>query len=228
MNRSICVIPARGGSKGIPSKNLRMLAGKPMLAWSIEQALATSELAGEVYVSSDSDEILDVAVEYGGKAVKRPPEFSGDKAASESALVHVLEQVDPNKENADFVVFLQATSPIRKPDDISNALKKIRKSNSDSLLSVRVLKDYFIWNQKKESYLPTNFDYKNRRPRQEIDETFLENGSIYIFRPEILYSNHNRLGGKIDIYPMDRIHSIQVDDMDDLEMCEYFLKRYYI
>jgi CMP-N,N'-diacetyllegionaminic acid synthase len=220
--RIVCIIPARGNSKGIPKKNLLPLANKPLLQWSISQAL-DSKLVDEVYVSSDSAEILTLAKKLGAKGIKRPADISGDTASSESALIHAYEEIK-GAGKIDYIVFLQATSPVRKKTDIDDAIKKIQAEHADSLLSVKVLKDYFIW-QKTEAgtFEPTNFDYKNRKRRQDLAATYLENGSIYVFKPEILIQNKNRLGGKICVYEMDPACSFQVDDPSDIKICEYFL-----
>lgn len=224
--RIVCIIPARGGSKGIPHKNLIPLAGKPLVAWSIEHALASRAVAGEVYVSSDSDEILDVARGLGAHAIMRPPALSGDTASSEAALEHALTTIAAQSSTPiELVVFLQPTSPVRARDDIDRAIERLRSSGADSLLSVRPLKDYFIWEQRGDSCAPTNFDYKHRKRRQDLPTTYLENGSIYVFKPEVLRDGHNRLGGRIAVYEMDATRSQQIDNPDDVELCEYFLRK---
>ena len=119
---TVAVIPARGGSKAIPKKNIIDFLGKPLLAWSILQA-KESGVVDEVFVSSDSDEILSVARDYGAIAVKRPDELSTDTISSETALIHVLDYIR-DKEDADpeTIVFLQATSPLREPSDVLGAV----------------------------------------------------------------------------------------------------------
>lgn len=226
MKETICIIPARGGSKGIPKKNILPLAGKPMLAWSILQAKASKTLANNVYVSSDSDEILSVAESFGARAIQRPIEISGDTASSESAIIHAYQEISKTKQ-VDYIVFLQPTSPIRKMDDIENAIQKIKKTGADSLLSVQPLRDYFLWKQQGKSHMSLNFDYKNRKRRQELEVTYLENGSIYIFKPELLLQNNNRLGGNIEVYEMDKMHSVQVDEPAEFKLCEQILKTLY-
>lgn len=222
-----CVIPARGGSKGIPNKNIAEVGGLPLVAWSIKQALSARLLKDSVYVSSDSDIILDVSKRFGAKEIKRPDEISGDLASSESALLHAVDEIEKEQGKLDYVVFLQATSPLRNMDDVENALHKLINSGADSLLSVHPIQDFFIWADAKDTYISENFDYKNRKRRQDIETKYLENGSIYIFRPEILRNENNRLGGKIEVYEMDKIHSLQIDNLDEMELAEYFLRKYY-
>lgn len=224
---AVCIIPARGGSKGIPGKNIMPIAGKPLLAWSVEHALNTPSLARRVYVTSDSDEILAVATQFGANGIKRPPELSGDTASSESALLHALDTIEKGlKREVDYVVFLQPTSPVRRHDDIELALQKVVTEGADSLLSVQPLKDYFIWGPEGDHVVSKSFDYRARKRRQELDTTYLENGSIYVFRPKILRTLNNRLGGKIVAHEMPKPFSQQIDDPEDIDLCDYFLSRY--
>lgn len=222
--RVVCVIPARGGSKGLPGKNVKFINGKPLLAWSILQAINSSMINAGVYVSSDSQDILEVAKQFGAKKILRPDYLATDTASSEEALIHAVETIINTEEKIDYVVFLQCTSPIRRPYDINNAVNKIIQSHSDSLLSVQELRDYFVWECKDDIARSHNFDYKNRQRRQDLPIRYLENGSIYVFKPEQLLHSGNRLGGKISLYEMDKIASQQVDDPSDFEFCESIMR----
>lgn len=148
---AITIILARGGSKGIPHKNLINFAGKPLLAWSILQANSAKSVE-EVYVSSDSDAILDVAARFGAKTIKRPDAFSTDTATSESALLHALDAITAERgAEPEHIVFLQATSPLREPSDIDGAVETFVSQAADSLFSDAVLDDLTRsptnWNQ---------------------------------------------------------------------------------
>ena len=210
----IAIIPARGGSKGIPKKNIMDFHGKPLIAWSILQALNTPEI-DEVFVSSDSDEILNVARKYGANTIKRPEEISGDTASSESAIKHAIDSLGYE---TDAVVMLQATSPLRKSDDLSRAIRQFRGENWDSAFSGAILDDFLIWDKASDGSLKSfNYDYMDRGRRQDREHQFVENGSFYIFRPSII-SKGNRLGGDIGIYIMDFWQSFEIDTMDDLEL----------
>lgn len=224
----VCIIPARGGSKGIPKKNLLNIGGKPLVAWSIEQSKNSKYIKDKVFVSSDCNEILDVSKSYGAKVILRPDGISGDIASSEEALLHAILEIEKLYSKIDLVVFLQATSPLRKSDDIDNAIKQFINSKSDTLLSVYPIEDFFIWSKENNSYKSDNFNYKKRKRRQDIDVKYLENGSIYIFKPEYIIHENNRLGGKIDIYEMDKIHSLQIDNHDEVELVDYFLRKHYV
>jgi N-acylneuraminate cytidylyltransferase len=217
----IAIIPARGGSKGIPRKNVQPVAGKPLIAHSIEQALH-AKYVDRVIVSTDDREIGDVALHHGAEVIWRPAALSGDTATSESALLHVLDALEGDE--PDLVVFLQCTSPLRQPDDIDRAIDKLREESADSLLSV-VQSHHWVW--RLEDGVPDsfNFDYKNRPRRQERVPEFDENGSIYVFKPTVLRTYKNRLGGKIALYPMDDWSTVDIDTPHDLTLCDWIMTR---
>lgn len=215
----VALIPARGGSKSIPKKNIIDFCGKPLLVWSIEDA-KDSSLIDDVYVSTDDKEIAEVSEKYGAEVIWRPKEISGDFSPSEEALKHAINEIyKSNPQKIDYVVFLQATSPLRETKDIDNAIKKIISEDADSLFSGAEIGDFYIWKEKKNQLKSLNYDYKNRKRKQDFGEQFVENGSIYIFKPEILFKYNNRLGGKIIISKMEFWKSFQVDSWDDLKFC---------
>jgi len=221
---NIAIIPARGGSKGIPRKNIVDLAGRPLIAWTIEQA-KKSQLVDIVFVSTDDDEIAQISQKYGAEIVKRPPQLATDTSSSEDALLHAIDFIECEKNNTvNTVIFLQATSPVREEDDIDNAIRKYLSEKADSLFSCMRIQDYFIWQNKEGEYCSVSYDYHNRRLRQSIEPRYLENGSIYVFSSELIRTERNRLGGKIAIYEMPFWKSFQVDDRDDLEICEYYVR----
>lgn len=213
--KTVAIIPARGGSKSIPRKNLINFCGKPLLAWSVIQACGTPGI-DEVYVTSDSEEILSVAAQYGALPIRRPFEIAGDTATTESAILHALD-VLPGP--VDTVVLLQATSPLRKPDDLGSALKQFEKEGVDSLFSGALLEDFLIWEQGQDNSLSSfNYDFASRGRRQDRKPQFVENGSLYIFKPSIIREKLNRLGGSIGIYLMDFWQSFEIDNPEDIEL----------
>jgi len=221
----VAIIPARGGSKGLPKKNIAALCGKPLLAWTIEAARAAEQI-DRVVVSTDDAEIAEVAKRHGADVVERPAELATDTASSESALLHVLDALrEADSYEPDLVVFLQATSPVRESDDIDNAIRHYRSERADSLFSCTRVTDHFLWEEKDGCYVGANHDYRNRKPRQGITARYLENGSIYVFTPGLIRKEHNRLGGKIAIYEMPMWKSFQIDDRDDIEVCEFYLQK---
>lgn len=228
VQRTVAIILARGGSKGIPNKNLIAFAGKPLLAWSILQARAASAV-DTVFVSSDSPAILKTADEYGATPIQRPAELSTDTASSEAALIHALNVIarlqgsDPAR-----VVFLQTTSPLREPSDIDGAVAAFGLQGADSLFSDAVLDDFCAWHEEDGELKGKTFDPFNRGRRQDRKPLFLENGSIYVFTPALLRKTGNRLGGKIARYTMDYWKSFEVDTMENAELCEYYFRKHLL
>lgn len=219
----ICLIPARGGSKGVPGKNIRELNGIPLVAHSISQAEAAS-LVDDVYVTSDDLQILQVAKNYNANIIHRPAEISGDTASSESALLHALHVIEDTGENVSLIVFLQCTSPIRSPVDIDNAIRVLQQSQADSLLSV-VNSHRFFWKEVNGNAVSVNYDYRERPRRQDMAPQYQENGSIYIFTPEVLKQYNNRLGGKIALYEMGESSNIDIDTENDLLLAQAMLTK---
>ncbi len=219
----LALVPARGGSKGIPRKNIQPLAGKPLLAYTIEHARQTPAIT-RVVVSTDDAEIAAIAQQYGAEVVWRPVEISGDDASSESALLHALDYLrDTEGYEPDLVVFLQATSPLRQPDDIQKAIETLQREQADALFSACAVHG-FIWRREGKRLSSLSYDYRNRPRRQEMGgEDLLENGSIYVFKPAMLRQYGNRLGGKIAVYRMHPLDSFQVDEPDDLQLIEQLL-----
>jgi len=222
----VCVILARGGSKGIPRKNLLSFAGKPLLSWTISQAKKAKKI-DRVFVSTEDDEISRVAFSCGADIVKRPQEYATDTSSTELALLHALGQIESSsQEKIDYIVFLQATSPLRLPEDIDSAIETIIAQGADSLFSGAQLNDFLVWEKKNNNLRSLNYDYTSRPRRQDIDQTYVENGSIYIFKPQILIDFNNRLGGKIAIYPMKFWQSFEIDDIEGAKLCEWLFQEH--
>jgi len=219
----IAIILARGGSKGIPQKNVLSFSGHPLVAWSVLQAKNTKEI-DEVYISSDSDEILEIASRYGAKKIKRPAEYSGDAAKSEEAILHALDVLGSDQE---IIIMLEPTAPLRKPSDLGDAVNLFRKEQWDSCFSGATLQDFLIWKRDKNRQLVSvNYDYKNQGPRQLREPDFVENGAIYMFKPEIMLQNHNRFGGEIGIFPNHFWQSFEIDDPEDWDLVELIFEKY--
>ena len=160
-----CIIPARGGSKGITNKNIVNFCGKPLIAWTIEQCKSSNKVSN-VWVSSDDDDILDIALEYGAKTIKRPKTISGDNATSESAWLHALDYLYSSGVRVDIVLAPQATSPLREELDINKAIDKFIEGNYDSMFSASVANDLFFWEESDSGFISPGYDYKNRQRRQ--------------------------------------------------------------
>lgn len=223
--RIVAIIPARGGSKGIPGKNLLSFCGKPLLAWSIKQALA-SKYINEIYVSSDDKRILAQAKRSGADPIKRPAALATDTASSEAALVHALGTIETKPgRKIDLVVFLQVTSPLRTSADLDQAIETLLSEKADSLFSAVLLEDFCIWHKKAGRISSLSYDYRRRGRRQERKPLFLENGSIYVFKPAVLKRYGNRLGGRMAISIMEFWKSYEIDKPEDIDVCAYFMKK---
>lgn len=220
MSKTLVIIPARGGSKGIPKKNVATLNGRPLIAYSIEEAKQL-RVDTSVYVSTDDEEIGNIALKEGAdEFIWRPDSISGDEASSESALIHALGNYKTNfGSDPDYVVFLQATSPIRPEGGLKKALDKLIKSDGDSLFSCSKMEG-FVWRFQGDTIQSLTYDYQNRPRRQEAPEDVIENGSFYIFKPWVLRENNNRLGGKIVPYEIPPFYSFQIDEPEDLDLME--------
>lgn len=220
----IATIPARGRSKRIPRKNLLPVVGHPLVAHSIIHA-RRSRLVREVYVSTEDADIAKVAHTYGAEVVLRPQELASDKATSESALLHVLDdRAHRGLSDPDLIVFLQCTSPVRRPDDIDRAIETLLAANADSLFSA-CENNRLIWGVKDGQPYSFNYDYHKRQREQDMARQYRENGSIYVLRPSVLRQCNNRLGGKIAIYEMDYWSSFQLDTSEHIELIEWIMRR---
>lgn len=221
-SRIVAIIPARGGSKGIPRKNIKPFRGRPLIAWSIDDARQAKSV-NEVYVSTDDQEIASVARQYGAQALMRPPDLATDTSSSEAALLHALDLLEKNQPPVDLVVFLQATSPVRTSTHVEEALELFHRKKADSLLSVCPA-HVFLWEQRDGWGVPLNYDYRHRPMRQQMSQ-FRENGSIYIFKPAILRETGSRLGGKIALYAMPEACCVDIDTPADWAGAETILEK---
>jgi CMP-N-acetylneuraminic acid synthetase len=198
------LIPARGGSKGIPRKNLRLIAGRPLVVWSIEAA-KRSRLIDSVAVSTEDAEIARVAAEAGAEIINRPPELATDEASTEDVMQHAL-SVRP----ADVVVLLQPTSPVRDHDLIDRCIEQFRAANADSLATGLICK-----------YIEYG---KNALRRQDIDGFFYDDGNVYVMRADLL-RNGDRYGTRIERVVLDKEQNVDIDDEYDFWVAEQILKK---
>ena len=222
-NRNIhAIIPARGGSKGIPKKNILNFDGIPLIAHSINYA-KESEFIDSILVSTDSKDIAKIATEYGANIINRPDSISGDNASTELAINHVIEVMNIDKDS--IIILLQPTSPIRPNGILDKMLDKFILENYDSMVSLSPCHP-LSWKLNADSAI-CQYDYKNRPMRQQFkkdDLLYDENGSVYIFTQSLFINQKNRLGGKIgyEIFPEE--FGRQLDTYLDLEILKSITK----
>ena len=220
----IAIIPARGGSKGIPRKNIRPLMGKPLIAYNIEQA-RQALLVNRVVVSTDDPEIGAVSRQYGAEVVWRPAEISGDTAPSEEALLHTLEHLRQSEGyQPDLLAFLQCTSPLTLAEDIDGAIQTLLDAEADTALAV-IPFHYFIWKiNETGSAAGVNHDKRVRPLRQQRQPQYLESGAVYVMRvPGFLQARH-RFFGKTVLYEMPPERRLEIDDPVDFKVAETLMR----
>ena len=179
------------------------------------------------FVSTDDEKITRLAENCGVKTILRPDNLCRDDSTSESALHHAIEYIKSDHQIiADIIVFLQATSPLRLYDDIDSAISLFNKEEADSLFSATRPSDLTLWEKENKNWRSVNFDYQNRLRRQDMPENYIENGSIYIFEPEILDKHNNRLGGKIITYEMQFWQTWEIDTIHEIDLIEFYMKKY--
>ncbi len=219
------VVLARGGSKGIPNKNIMEFAGKPLLAWTILQARSAKSVT-DTYVSSDDEKILSVATQYGAVPILRPKALSTDSASSESGWLHALDFIRERQgHDPDVMLTLQVTSPLRESSDIDGAMDAFFSQNADSLFTDAELDDLCAWTEQDGVLMGKTYDPFNRGRRQDRKPLYLENGSLYVFRTRLLRETGNRIGGKIARYTMAYWKSFEIDSMENFELCEYYFRK---
>ena len=220
-----CIIPARGGSKGIPGKNTAPLCGKPLIVWSIEAALE-AETVGRVFVSTDSRAIADVAGRAGAEVIDRPAELASDTASSESALLHALGHLREREAyEAELFVFMQCTSPLTLPEDIDEAVRTAEETGADCVLAVAPSQENFLWREIGDGRVEAiNHDPSFRTRRQDVEPDLVETGALYVLQTAGFLEHKRRFFGKIVQYVLPRERSMQIDEPLDLVIAEALLR----
>ncbi len=229
----LCIIPARGGSKGLKNKNIMPIMGKPLIGYTIEAAL-DSKLINKIVVSTDDEKIAKVAKKYDQQVVKRPKKYATSTAPIEQALRHAVEYVKI-KENyvADAVVWLQANVPIRKKGQIDKVINLLLSRKADSAVTLKVVSQYPQWMKiinKKNIISPLYPKVKEYR-RQDIKSYYLLDGAIIAIKTEVLMGTKNMkgahvyLGRKIVGVVEEEKYSIEIDNRDDYELVKYHLNK---
>ena len=223
----LAIIPARGGSKGIPRKNIKLLAGKPLIAYSIEVAIK-SKFINKIVVSTDDDEIAQISKNYNSEVVMRPKEMAKDDSPTIDSVIHVLNFMGKKEYFVDLVVLLQPTSPLRTQKDVDNAIKLFikNKDKCDSLVSVCEFEHSPYWGLKVESeYLKPIFGNKYLKTRrQELPKSFIPNGAIFISTPKKLKEFKTFYSPRTLSYIMPAEKSIDMDSQMDFMLAQLILE----
>lgn len=225
MTGILAVIPARGGSKGIPLKNMAVVGGRPLLAWTVEAALEANRV-DRVAVSTDHPEIAQLAQDLGADVVMRPPELAGDAALTRPVIQHAWEEMERRGFDAHLLATLQPTSPMRDEHHIDAAIKFMDDHpGADSLVTVQEVPHQFspgsLMSVEGEFALPCSTDSVLRR--QDKLQYWARNGAaIYLTRSECIQDFV--WGGKTLAFPMDKIASVDIDDQSDLIIVDALLK----
>jgi CMP-N,N'-diacetyllegionaminic acid synthase len=219
------IIPARGGSKRLPRKNVLDLCGKPLIAWSIKAGL-NSKYIDKVVVSSDDDEILNISSNFGAETIKRPVELASDTATTFDAIKHTID----NFENYDYIVLLQPTSPLRDAKHIDEAIELLEEKQADAVVSVCEVDHSPLWsNTLPENGNMSSFlrdEVLNKRS-QDLEKYYRLNGAIYICKTEKLLEEKSFfLKENIFAYIMDRKSSVDIDEEVDFKIAEVLMEEY--
>lgn len=223
----LAIIPARGGSKTIPRKNVKNICGKPLIAWTIDHAIKCKYL-DKIIVSTDDLQISEISKEFGAEVpFLRPNKIAEDDSPTIDAIIHTLNFLEKNEYNPEIVVLLQPTSPLRTVQDIESALNLFFKyeKTCSSIVSVSEFDHSPYLSLKIEKgYLKPNFgeEYFNKR-RQDIPQLYKPNGSIYISNNNNIRKFRGFFGNKIVPYVMPQERSVDIDTIIDFKLAEFML-----
>ena len=228
-NKILCVLQVRGGSKGVPKKNIREVNGKPLMTWTIESA-KKSNVFDSTWVSSDSDEILEVGREEDVNTMKRPDELSGDEVLSVDSLHWAVGEIEKLKGTTyDYVVELPVVCPLRNEDHIKEAVEKLITTGADSVISVTQMTDKHPVRMKRITDDDLIEDFCSEYPegdagrRQDLEPCYIRNGGIYSMKRDTLMNEKTRHGKVSRPYVMEDKYSINIDSEMDLKIAEVML-----
>lgn len=228
----LCVIPARGGSKGLKDKNIINIYGKPLIVYAIEAALDSKD-ADRVVVSTDCAKIAEVSIKAGAEIVMRPKSLAKDSSAIEDSLRHAVEYLRRlDGYFPEIVVMLQANVPVRKKGQVDNVIKKLKSGSADSAVTVFAVDQYPQWmkSMDAEGYLHPLYPGAKSFRRQEIETYYLLDGAVAAVRREVLMGTkgmkgaHLFLGKKAIAVVQDKKYSIEIDRKEDLELAKFILR----
>jgi N-acylneuraminate cytidylyltransferase/CMP-N,N'-diacetyllegionaminic acid synthase len=220
------IIPARGGSKGLPNKNIKLLDGIPMIAYSIRAALS-SQYKGLVVVSTDDDKIATIAKQYGADVpFIRPAELAQDSSSTVDVIVHALEYYKSKGFTFDIIVLLQPTSPLRNHSDIENCIELLKKNNADAVVSVCENEHHPLWSNELPSDGSMKFFLREEvkgKNRQQLPKSYRLNGAVYVSKVSSFLKHKGFIheGTYAFVMPQDR--SVDIDTEIDFKLAELLL-----
>lgn len=217
--RKIAVIPARGGSKRLPGKNIMPLGGIPLIAHSIRYALANPNIVDEVFVTSDDPAILGVAIQFGAKAIERPASISGDHEPTVTAIQHVL-----SLEDADQVILLQPTNPLRQVNLLADAFEQYQKSARLSLFTVSESR-HKLGRISDGNFVP--FNYTPGQRSQDLEPLYFENGLLYISAADAIRNGQIITEDAVPFVVNHPFGGVDIDTQDDFDLAEWLLNKHH-
>lgn len=224
----LAIIPARGGSKGLPGKNIRPLCGKPLIGWTIEQAKASRYIT-DIFVSTDSQEIADVAKQFGVDVPElRPAELASDTAPSSGFVVYTIEKLRAQGKEYDYIILLEPTSPLREVEDIDRSIEILSAHpEADSIVGVCRAEcahpAFMVRCSEQGVLIPYQGDMQTIR-RQEIGEVYYFEGTVYVTCPEAYLQKQTFYHDKTLPYIVPKSRAFEVDDLEDWFIIESILK----
>jgi CMP-N,N'-diacetyllegionaminic acid synthase len=225
----LAIIPARGGSKGVRFKNIKEINGKPLISYTICEALK-SKYIDKLIVSTENEKIKEVSAIYGAEVpFIRPDKLAQDNTPGIDPIVHSVLWFKERGENFDYVLCIQCTSPFRKAQQIDEAVEKLIEENADSIVSICESEVSPYWMKKIENERLVNFieDKVAYARRQDVPSVYRLNGSIYMARTDVLLNVNNWYTSNTLYYIMDKITSIDIDDIIDFKFAEFLMKEGY-
>ncbi|HEA29132.1 MAG TPA: acylneuraminate cytidylyltransferase family protein [Leeuwenhoekiella sp.] len=228
--RILGIIPARGGSKGVPGKNKKLLGGKPLIVYSIEEGLKSNDL-DRLIVSTNDPEIAEISKKAGAKVpFMRPEKLAQDDSSSIDFVIHALDFFEAKNIFFDAVCLLQPTVPFRKAEFIDAAIQQFESKDTDCLISVRVVphqfNPYWVFEKKNDNLLERSKNGASIiKRRQELPEAFYRDGSIYLTKAKVIKADKSLFGKKIDYIVSNDSEHVNIDTLDDWKKAEIRIKK---
>ena len=218
--KTIAIIPARGGSKRLPNKNILLLDGIPLIAHSIMYAQKNINIIDAIFVSTDDEKIKEIALQFGAKVIDRPVELAGDSEPTVSALKHCLEVI--NDKEIENVILLQPTNPLRPESLVQQAFETYQKNNYDSLFTVTESHQK-LGKIVSNKFLPFNYEIGQRS--QDLEPLFFENGLLYISKAKAILNDEIITKNAFPYVVNNSYANIDIDTQEDFDYAEYLLKK---